>query len=226
MIYVCAGMYRSGSTWLYNAARIILQHAGVSDLGAGWISERDTILRHRNALIKLHSYDSDLAAQADVVLTSHRDLRDVAASLFRKFKMEFSIDPIIETMHDYSCWSKIAAYDLQYENLLVDKLAELRKIAAVLKLTEESAELLPFEKILLAIESEVFSEDRSTPRRYDAVNLMHEGHITDGRQGSWNGLVPDDLVRAIEAEFAGWMHQNGYLMRKADSSGPLASESE
>ena len=32
----------------------------------------------------------DFSLRRDVVLTSHRDLRDVAASLIRKFKIEFS----------------------------------------------------------------------------------------------------------------------------------------
>ena len=226
MIYVCAGMYRSGSTWLYNAARLILQHADVPDLGAGWITEKGVILRHQNALIKIHSYDSELAARADVVLTSHRDLRDVAASLFRKFKVEFSTEPIFETMQDYSRWAKIAAYDLHYERLLVDKMAELRKVAAVLKLPQHAAAALPLEKILSEIGSERFTEDRSTARGYDAVNLMHEDHVTDGRQGSWKGFVPDNIVRAIEAEFACWMHQNGYLVRTVDSNGQLVPESK
>ena len=211
MIYVCAGMYRSGSTWLYNATRLILEHANTPDLAAGWVTERDAILRHENALIKIHSYDADLATRADVVLTSHRDLRDVAASLFRKFELEFSTEPIFETMRDYSRWAKIAAYDLHYERLLVDKMAELRNVASMLKLPPFAVEALPFERISSEIESEQFSEDRSTAQRFDAVNLMHEGHITDGRHGSWKGFVPDEFIRAIEVEFAGWMREKGYL---------------
>jgi hypothetical protein len=224
MIYVCAGMYRSGSTWLYNAARHILQHASVPDLATGWISEKDAILGHENALIKIHSYDPDLAARADVVLTSHRDLRDVAASLFRKFKLEFSTEPILETVQDYSRWVKIAAYDLHYERLLVSKMDELRKVAAVLKLPPAAVAALPLETILSEIEGEQFTEGRSTEQRFDAVNLMHENHVTDGRHGSWEGFVPDELIRAIEAEFANWMREKGYLARTVDSSGNHTSE--
>jgi hypothetical protein len=224
MIYICAGMYRSGSTWLYNAARLILQHASVPDLGTGWIAEKDAILQHQNALIKIHSYDPGLAARADVVLTSHRDLRDVAASLFRKFKLEFSTKPILETMQDYSRWAKIAAYDVHYERLLVDKMAELQNVAAVLKLPPPAVATLPLEKILSEIEGEQFTERRSTAQRYDAVNLMHEDHVTDGRHGSWEGFVPDNIIRAIETEFAGWMRQKGYLARMGGSNGDPASE--
>jgi len=208
MIYVCAGMYRSGSTWLYNAARHILQHASAPDLAAGWITEKDAILGHQNALIKIHSYDPDLAARADVVLTSHRDLRDVAASMFRKFKLEFSTGP----------------NDLHYERLLVSKMDELRKVAAVLKLPPAAVAALPLETILSEIEGEQFTEGRSTEQRFDAVNLMHENHVTDGRHGSWEGFVPDELIRAIEAEFANWMCEKGYLERTVDSSGNHTSE--
>ncbi len=211
MIYVCTGMYRSGSTWLYNAARLVLQRAGVRDLGAGWVAEKAALLRHANALIKIHAYDPGLAARADVVLTSHRDLRDVAASLFRKFELDFSIDPIRETMRDYSRWAKIAAYDLHYERLLVDKLAALRGVAAALELPTPTVAALPLEEILSEIDRERFEEGRATAKRYDAVNLMHENHVTDGRHGSWEGLVPDEIIRAIEAEFADWMREWGYL---------------
>jgi hypothetical protein len=211
MIYLCAGMKRSGSTWLYNAVRGILKHAGVRDLQAGWITEKEKLLSHRNVVIKTHSFDANLAAQSDVVLISHRDLRDVAASLHRKFKVAFSTEGVRETFDDYTKWKKFAAYDLPYEQLLIDKISELKKIAAVLKLAAPSLEKLPYETISNEIDAENFTEKRSTTERYDATNLLHEGHITDGRHGSWENLVPHELVAAIENEFRDWMLAEGYL---------------
>jgi len=215
MIYVCAGITRSGSTWVYNAVRAILRNAGVPDLAAGWISEKEKILTHRNAVIKTHSFDADLAARSDVVVVSHRDLRDVAASMHRKYKVEFSIKPVRETFDDYIKWKKTAVYDLRYEQLLIDKAPELKKIAAVLKLPAPTLEGLPYELISKEIDGEKFTEQRSTAQRYDAVNLLHEGHFTDGRHGSWTNYVPAEIVAAIENEFRSWMVAEGYLVHPA-----------
>jgi hypothetical protein len=212
MIYLCAGMYRSGSTWLYNAVRGILKHAGAPDLAAGWITDKEELLKHRNVIIKLHSFDAGLAARADVVLVSHRDLRDVAASLQRKFQNGFSIKMMHETFDDYARWSQLAAYDLRYERLLTDKVSELKKIAAALKLPAPALRELPYETICREVDAEKFTAQRSTAEGHDAINLLHDGHVTNGRHGSWKNFVPDELITAIENEFRAWMSAEGYLV--------------
>ena len=166
---------------------------------------------HPVVVIKLHAYDAELASKANVVFISHRDLRDVAASLCRKFQTGFSTRPIHETFDDYIKWKKIAGYDLRYEDLLTDRLSELKKIASTLKLPARLLEKIPYEEISREIEAERFTEQRSTAQRYDAVNLLHDGHITDGRHGSWKNFVPDEVVAAIENEFQGWMLAERYL---------------
>lgn len=211
MIYVCAGMYRSGSTWLYNAVRLILEDAGAPDLAAGWAGEKDRLITRRNVVIKIHAFDEDLAARQIIALTSHRDLRDVAASLARKFKTGFSIATLRETVESHERWSRIAVFDLHYEDLLADKMRELQKVAAALRLPPAVLERLPYESILARIEGEKFTETRSTSGRFDSVNLLHEGHITDGRHGSWEGTLPAGDVNAIEKEFRPWLVAKGYL---------------
>jgi hypothetical protein len=70
---------------------------------------------------------------------------------------------------------------------------------------------LPYEAIGQEIEGEKFSKTFSESTAYDPVNLLHKGHITDGRHGSWKGVLPDGCVAAIEKEFRGWMALRGYL---------------
>ena len=211
MIYVCAGMPRSGSTWLFNAVRLLLKHAGVPDLAGGYVGQMEERLTHRNAIIKLHPFDAEIAAKADVILTSHRDLRDVAASSYRRTRDEFTTALMSRRVKNHIRWAQCADYDLHYEQLLIDKLAEVKKIAAVLKLPEETVDQLPYEAILREIEGEKFSEAVSETSQYDNVNLLFKGHITDGRHGSWKGIVPDDFIAVTEKEFRGWMVSKGYL---------------
>ncbi|HZQ48273.1 MAG TPA: hypothetical protein VFC07_14750 [Verrucomicrobiae bacterium] len=204
-------MPRSGSTWVYNAVRLLLLNAGVPDLAAGWVEDKALLLAHDNPIIKVHSFDAELALRADVVLTSHRDLRDVAASLQRKFKTPFSTQLLHQMMADYGKWSQLAAYDLHYEDLLTDRAGELKKIACALKLPSSIVARFPYAEILKEVDGEQFSRGRSTALGHDSINLLHEGHITDGRHGSWKDFLPPEVVAAIENEFQGWMVAKRYI---------------
>jgi hypothetical protein len=216
MVYICAGMPRSGSTWMFNAVRLLLKNAALPDFASGFVDDKEELLQHGTALIKLHRFRPDLAAKADVVLTSHRDLRDVAASAHRIFHTEFSTAAISGWVREQVKWAQFAAYDLHYENLLVDRLSEVKKIAASLRLPPQTLEQLPYEAILHQVEGEKFGKKVSETTPHDAVNLMHKGHITDGRHGSWKGRVPDEFVSVIERQFRGWMATKGYLSPPAE----------
>src|SRR5262245_6184431 len=112
MVYLCTGMYRSGTTWLYNAVRVILREAGARDIGAGWFDEKDELLEDEIVVIKIHRFHAELAEMANIVLKSHRDLRYISASIFRKFKEVPNIETIRRAFEGYSKWAKMAAYDM------------------------------------------------------------------------------------------------------------------
>jgi hypothetical protein len=211
MIYICAGMPRSGSTWMFNVVRVLLKHAGVPDVAGGYVGQASELLTHQHAIIKLHPFDFELATRADVVLTAHRDLRDVAASMKRHYQKNYSAVEMNEWVKSQVKWAQYAAYDLHYELLLVDRLAEIRKIAATLQLPPPILAGLPYETILNEIEGQKFTKKFSEASAYDAVNLLHEGHITDGRHGSWTRVLPPEDVAAIEKEFRGWLTGRDYL---------------
>ncbi len=215
MLYVCAGMPRSGSTWLYNAVRLLLESAEVPGLAAGWTADREGLLAHKNPVIKIHAFDRGLALRNGLVLTSHRDLRDVAASLLRKFKDHFSMQTLRLLVEDHAQWARIAVFDLRYEDLLTDKTGQLRRVAQALQLPAATLARLPYESIAQSIDSEKFNrERRAGDLAHDRVNLLHEGHITDGRHGSWEGTLSPEIVRLIEEWFRPWLEARGYLQLK------------
>jgi hypothetical protein len=211
MTYICAGMYRSGSTWLYNAVRLILKNVGVPELRAGWIADRNRLLPGKNLVIKVHAFDRGLVSSKTVVLTSHRDLRDVASSICRKSKRPFAMAGLRETVEHHAKWSRLSAFDLRYEDLLIDKRRELQNVTNALRLPGDATARLPFDLILKQIEDERFCEERATPGGHDTVNLLHKGHITDGRHGSWPNVLSGDAIRAIETEFRPWLTRRKYL---------------
>jgi hypothetical protein len=211
MIYICAGMPRSGSTWMFNVVRLLLKHAEAPDLAGGYVGQAEELLAHQTSIIKLHPFDFGLASRADVILTAHRDLRDVAASMKRHYEKDYSAPEMNEWVKSQVKWTQYAAYDMHYELLLVDRLAEVKKIAGTLRLAPTVLARLPYEAILNEIEGQKFTKKFSEASAYDAVNLLHEGHITDGRHGSWTGVLPEKDVAAIEREFRGWLTTRNYL---------------
>ena len=44
-------------------------------------------------------------------------------------------------------------------------------------------------------------------------NGLYVNHITDGRQGSWQGQLPDEIVTGVETACGRWMRAHGYLSR-------------
>lgn len=190
--------------------RLLLKNADVPDFVSGFIDDQDELLKHRTVLIKLHRFRSDIAAKADIVLTSHRDLRDVVASAHRKFQTKFSTLTVNDWVKHYIKWTQYAVYDMHYEQLLVDRLAELKRVASVLQLPQETLDRLPYEAILREVEGEKFVRQVSEGTPHDTVNLLHKDHITDGRHGSWKNVVPEEFIVAIEKEFRGWLMHRGY----------------
>jgi len=78
-IILAAGTQRSGSTWAFNVARLILSNQDTS-LKATWIDDY-VPGGETSALLKIHSPDDQWSEKAATVLTCHRDLRDIIVSL-------------------------------------------------------------------------------------------------------------------------------------------------
>ena len=90
---VVAGLSRSGSTWQFNALRILLQHAAAaaglaeSEVGSAHghsIDELQPCLNKRVCVVKVHEFMPRVLLQADAVFLTHRDPRDALLSSAQK----------------------------------------------------------------------------------------------------------------------------------------------
>lgn len=207
MIYLAAGLPRSGSTWLYNALRLLLTHVGTT-LAAGWVGDKAELMQAENCLIKLHRPDPDLFS-ADFIFTCHRDLRDLVASYWRKFGRH-AFPPAFgyvlnDVMEYYDCWAPRAIYDMKYEQMIVDKPAELGRLATALGL----APGLDFTAIAAEIEALTCDPGRKNDHGWDSLTLLLEGHITNGQPGARAELTPEELA-GIENVYESWLTAHGY----------------
>ena len=88
-IVLCTGMPRSGSTWLFNAVRLLLQ-SEAAEVCSYWKGDFDALKFLRSAgpekilLLKIHRHSPVLEKKAAVIFYSIRDIRDVIASKIRR----------------------------------------------------------------------------------------------------------------------------------------------
>jgi hypothetical protein len=180
----CAGTYRSGSTWLYNILRLMFPHA---------------------CIVKGHPPD---LGQYEFVLTSHRDLRRVAASLMRKWGYQPNYgwndvkSAIRETVsfHDFWVRHPKLVYDMKYETMMADKA----------KAVDEIGRVTGIENVEGVLERVELIKPPSKHGTIDAVTKYHWNHITTDDYASLSPLTPEQ-VDEIQREFVGWQERNGYL---------------
>jgi hypothetical protein len=201
-IVLAGGMPRSGSTWLFNAARLLLRDRG--GLSSGWIADWHSLPTAPTVLLKVHDFDPLLAKRAVVVLCSYRDVRDVLASSKRMFDTAPTLAEARRLLDQDRRWRRSAHLAMRYESMLADPQAVVTDLATVLKVGPCDAAA-----VVAAVDRLSRGTDR-TAETYDRETLLHPGHVTDGRHGSWAGWLDRELVARIEGACGAWLTDNGY----------------
>ena len=89
--------------------------------------------------------------------------------------------------------------NMRYEDMISDPIAEIKKLSNAMNVCTDSEMI---NKQIGNLEEPLSG--------IDPVTLLHSGHKTDGRPGSYAGTLGQEDVRAIEAEFGGWLMEHGY----------------
>ena len=213
MIILCAGTARSGSTWQYNAVRIVAQ-AKYGDAYGAWIDTYDASRPESVHVIKVHSPLQALTINPDKIVTCFRDLRDVVASLNRmKWAADTSQDTLAETLDSYIAtlahWRKRSDFTMRYEDMRADPIAMLQHLNAALEFQLTPEELAAAFTKLSAIEPPS-GDPAGTAANFDPDSLLHQGHIG----GDGGAPLSVEAKAFIEDRYAAWLQDHGYI--KAD----------
>jgi len=210
ILILSAGMQRSGSTWLYNAIRLLLMHSSLTReiTGHGWIGDLSMLPQKKIMLIKIHDFnqkilDLDLPK---IVFYSFRDVRDALASSKRKWNQEPSMKLADRLIQNDRQWRSHAHFIVRYESMMKDQLGTLLALSNMLKITDGSN----IQEIISEIDALKYENPGNKNPLYHMENLLHKGHITDGRHGSWKGILEDALLEQIQTKYREWFIQNNY----------------
>jgi hypothetical protein len=198
-----ASMERSGSTWLYNAARVLISHHVGRDFGSGWIGDMENIHQNKHMLIKLHHYASKMTRWSSHILYSHRDVRDVLASRLRIWNTQPSMNYVDKCISKYYRYLDVADLVVPYHDIISDKQIVVRSIGQSLGISDFNSHDICDEIASL----NYFTEGKK--HVHNEINLFHKGHITDGRSGTWKDQVDPGLIREIEAKYRDWFIECG-----------------
>ncbi len=205
MLVVCAGAHRSGSTWLYNAVRLILIDSGKSVYGC-FATNYDPKNEAEAHVVKTHNVVDYLKENADCIFTCRRDLRDIVASAVRRGLIDESEAlPYLEKImkREYESWKRHSNLEIQYERMIRRKKPDYVKELAQIMGIEDIDPL----DIIGKIDSLTVPQSKED---FNEETQLHHGHITNGKYRTWEGTLCKNTVTAIEVKYAKWLKQNGY----------------
>jgi len=199
----CAGCHRSGSTWLFNAARLIMQSTG-QEVYSCFVTDYDPEHSAPVHVVKCHNRHRILL-DSHYFFTTKRDPRDIAASAVRRNLIEEKdaikyLKRVISK--EYERWRHYTNLEIQYEDLIGNKDVYIRRISKILKVKVKPG------TIRKRIESLPIPEGE---KERDPVTLLHGNHITDGKLGSYKRTLSATTQTEICAVFYNWMKRHGYL---------------
>lgn len=180
-----------------------------SDWMTGWVDDIAWKERTDRCLVKVHQPLDELANKADKVIYSYRDLRDVLASLQRKFGTPPSLALAQSLIVNDDYWARKSAYTMRYESMLADPLAVIGEVGRALDLRETNAS-----RVLSEVTQLSYQADGERNEVYHKENLYHKDHITNGAEGSWKTQLPDQLVADVEHRYGDWLTERGYRLTR------------
>ena len=210
-LLLVAGMPRSGSTWLYNVIRLALEDviAG-AQIWSGWTEDLDRASGERTKLVKLHDFDEILAAEADIIIYSYRDIRDVIASSYRMWGTAPTVEHAQSLVSQFQHWYDRCNVLIRYDELIARPLQIVTRVTAALGIHPDPAKIVERLRPLSSLPPE------SATDSYHRTTLYHRNHLTHGGHVTWKNDVDAAVIRAIEVRFADWFKRYSYLPVKSD----------
>jgi len=175
-VVIIAGIYRSGSTWLYNAVRLLLKDAGFSvynSFGDNYDDSKDGDYH----LVKIHKYDKDLMLKGDYILTSYRSLKGIVGSMKRmklinqdpRFINGTRANNINRYILDLLKWNMNSDYMMLYGELINHPARVLKNIVETLRIKEPDE----YNRIIKELNNLKIPD-----QGFDPITFYHKGHRT------------------------------------------------
>ncbi len=179
---------RTGSTWVYNAVRFLLEATGAG-VYASWCEHYRGPIKGdtRTHVVKVHEPDH-LTFPYDILITTHRDLAERLGSLIRMGWLAKAESAVVNArkralkLDDF--WATRSNLVVSYENIEHQPECVILEIAHALRIPADLSIVQQVNSKILAMSQPEYGQ------KYDPLTLLHPGHKSDGTE---------------TAELAGWV---------------------
>lgn len=232
MFVFCGGMFRSGSTLQYQIVSQLIEDKGLGSRITWHAPDDFSEIRSLHSgssqmlAFKAHKLTSEMLEEIEengaLVITVHRDIRDVVVSAMKKndwsFRKIWRNDRLRYWTGRFDEWARQpGALICRYEDLVKDLHCVIEKIANHLGISLSRAEIeslaqeysLENQK-LRANQVAMQLQMSSNSGKYDPHSLLHYNHIAAGGIGEYRDILLPAQIRAIEDECNEWMMRWGY----------------
>lgn len=190
-----AGVPRSGTTWLYNAVRLIHDRAARPIYGA-WCADYDPRTLASTHLIKVHKPEQ-LHAQPEIIFATNRDVAESLASLVRMGWLADEETAIKNAATNHErlrlYWEERADYVAQYQEVTKQPLKVIEGLCSRLGILLENS-------ISEEIAHELAVMQSPKSGNYDPVTLLHPGHRSDTKVNERQVDRVQDILRETKTD--------------------------
>jgi len=235
---ICNGVIRSGSTWSFNVCRELFKEQALGSnqkFGSTYLDSQPLeqfITRQWpsvDGLTVIKAHNMGVAAMTVIrkglakAVCTYRDPRDCIASdlAFMNYPFEICIKRISSTLAPIRVYQSTPNILLvRYEDMMSDRLGEIRRIANHLGSQIDDAALHRIDGKTNLESSRRFCEDmkhrpadkllKIDTHLVDPETHLHANHVNGGTVGRWKTELSSDQAAYVSEYFAPWLLQLGY----------------
>ncbi len=230
-IFICCGINRSGSTWVYQIMQEALSKKSLADIGfvdKDFTKVYDALESSSEIILfKMHSFSNELVSLFEEydydLIYSHRDLRACMYSLMQKtdksFEEVLAMPFFNESVNSFSKWKKYSPLYLSYDmimndnikavNLIFDRLgytsSDLDKVVEKYSMKSQQKRIQEFNNTPSVRLKILLHRLRLKPMPKNEKNLLHFNHIQNGSIDKWKSVFTVLHSEMVESRFDYWM---------------------
>ncbi len=205
-LILVASMPRSGSTWLFNCIREIYKIEEV-DFYSCWVEDYEPDNPSLIHIVKVHNPEHRLSSQADIIISTRRDIRDVSCSLIRMGWLTDTEESIlkqcsfiVDSLHPF--WNKKAKLEIEYEDLLNNSEEVIKDVCNIIGVRPKIKDIEEISRYLKKLPSATQEFNKETQ-----LHPQHRSEVVT----SYKKMISDDIVKIINEQQSDWLSKYNYL---------------
>jgi hypothetical protein len=227
--FFCVGMRRAGSTLQAQLVAALLGRASIRLTSPERVTSflAETRSSDCPVVVKAHRFlpeAEELARSGQAkILYTYRDIRDVVASICRKYSMppfSFVHGGLASILQEYSRWIAVPGiYVARYEDMTSDLAGEVKRLGRFLgadvgeahanELADEFGVARQVRRIENAFQTPGNMQGGGA-NSFDPASLLHRNHIQSGGSGAFREVLTAREIAALEWQARKWMKSVGY----------------